>query len=287
MRRMMALLLMLCLLCGVTACGGEKAAQTQETDASDTSQGLDDSRWGVDITGGAELTFCPSDRTIIPTAEQLEAVKAIIEKRLVSKEITDYEASIDRVAGEVIVRFPLKDEDMVVANVAKQLAQIPTLQFRMGDGKDAAGNPTGALILDGTGIAQAEVVYGQIRADGEGEYYISLEMTETATVAFAQATEQQAAVQGCISIWLDYGEGWQENGNTARYEFVSAPTVNQKITDGEALVTSDGGTYEEAKELADALNAGTLPFSISLESVEITSPSLGSDTTTTLGSHIK
>ena len=295
-KKVLALLVAMTLLCGLTACGEGEAVQMRESAPSDkTIEGLEDVRWGVDITDGVEVTYCPSDRTRVPTAEQLEAVKAILEKRMIGKEITVYDARINVAEGEVVVRFPLAGEDMVAATIAKQLAQSANVQFRMGDGTetDAEGNPTGTLILDGTGIAKAEAVYGQVSADGDAEYYISLEMTEAATDAFAQATEQQAAVHGCISIWLDYGEGWQENGNSSRYEFISAPTVNEQITDGKAVITLGGGTYEEAKELADMINAGSLPFDISVESVDITSATLGDKTTlgsntmTTIGSDAK
>jgi len=269
-RRISALWMGLCLLCGLTACGEGEPVHIKENPPSDkTIEGLEDIRWGVDITGGVDITFGPSDANIHPTAEQLEAVKTILELRLTAKDITTYEAYVDTAAEEVIVRVPWGDEDGDPGEVVKYLNQTVNVQFRIGDDVDAEGNPTGALILDGTGIAKAEATYGPLSGDGSAEYYISLEMTEAATTAFAQATEQQAAAGGCISIWLDNGTAWAYEHNTSRYEFISAPTVNEKITNGEAVITLPNQTYEEAKTLADILSAGCLPFELTAKYTRI------------------
>ena len=62
-------------------------------DRTDTIiRGISDIRWGVDIQGGVDVVFGPADDNAKPTAEQVDAVKTIIEKRLVAQNITDYEA---------------------------------------------------------------------------------------------------------------------------------------------------------------------------------------------------
>lgn len=276
-KKVLALLIAMTLLCGLTACGEGEAVQMRESAPStEPTEGLEDMRWGMDIQGGVDITFRPSDAQVNPTDAQLEAVKTIIEQRLITKNITDYEAYIDTAEGEVLLRFPWDDEEGDPGEIIQYLAQTSNIQFRIGTDMDVEGNPTGELILDGTGIAKAEAVYGSLSDDGSPEYYISLEMTESATDAFAQATEQQAAVHGCISIWMDYGTAWAYANNTSRYEFVSAPTVNEKITDGKAVITLGGGTYEEAKNFADLINAGCLPFELTAKYTTI-SPTLGPD----------
>ena len=68
---------------------------TQNGDTKNTwIKGAGDIRWGIDIRGGVEATFSPADG-VEATAEQLEAAKAIIELRMVSKSITDYEIYTD------------------------------------------------------------------------------------------------------------------------------------------------------------------------------------------------
>ena len=53
-------------------------------------KGISDIRWGIDIRGGVEATFKPAG-DVDATDEQLESAKSIIELRMVSQGITDYE----------------------------------------------------------------------------------------------------------------------------------------------------------------------------------------------------
>ena len=57
-------------------------------------KGAGDIRWGIDIRGGVEATFSPAE-DVQATDTQLEAAKAIIETRMVSQNITDYELYTD------------------------------------------------------------------------------------------------------------------------------------------------------------------------------------------------
>ena len=67
-------------------------------------KGADDIRWGIDIRGGVDVTFCaPAD--IDPTEEQMAAAESIIKLRLVNQNITDYEVYTDLNKNRVIVRF--------------------------------------------------------------------------------------------------------------------------------------------------------------------------------------
>ena len=55
---------------------------------------------------------------------------------------------------------------------------------------------------------------------------------------------------------------------------VSAPSVNAVISDGKASI-SGNFTYESAKELADKINSGALPFSLETTSFKTISPTMG------------
>ena len=60
--------------------------------------GLDDIRWGIDIRGGVNATFgVPADYAAEHniTEDDLSAAKSILEARLVSKHINDYEVYVD------------------------------------------------------------------------------------------------------------------------------------------------------------------------------------------------
>ena len=73
-------------------------------------KGIGDIRWGIDIRGGVEATFKPANN-VDATDEQLESAKSIIELRMVSQGITDYELYADKGSDRIIVRFPWKSED--------------------------------------------------------------------------------------------------------------------------------------------------------------------------------
>lgn len=64
---------------------------------------------GIDIRGGVEATFKPAG-DVDATDEQLESAKSIIELRMVSQGITDYELYADAKSDRIIVRFPWKED---------------------------------------------------------------------------------------------------------------------------------------------------------------------------------
>ena len=57
-------------------------------------KGANDIRWGIDIRGGVDVTFTPSE-DIQPTEEQMNAVAEVMNQRLVALNITDSEAYTD------------------------------------------------------------------------------------------------------------------------------------------------------------------------------------------------
>ena len=89
-------------------------------------KGAQDIRWGIDIRGGVEAVFSPDKEDVSITEEDMDAAKAIIETRLVNKNITDYEVYTDADNHQIIVRFPWAadesdfDAAAAVRNLAKQ-----------------------------------------------------------------------------------------------------------------------------------------------------------------------
>jgi len=82
---------------------------TQKGDIVTTRiKGVSDIRWGIDIKGGVEATFQPAEG-VTATEEQLEAAKSVIETRMVSYNITDYELYADQSANKIIVRYTWKE----------------------------------------------------------------------------------------------------------------------------------------------------------------------------------
>jgi protein-export membrane protein, SecD/SecF family len=215
-------------------------------------------RWGIDIRGGVNVTFCPPEG-IDAQKEEIDAAKQIIENRLISKNITDYEVYTDYDNDRIIVRFPWSENESTfdASAAIKELGETAQLTFREGQEIDQSGYPTGVtatnVILEGKDIKDARISY-----DENNKPVVALELHDEGKQKFSEATAKTGEV---ISIWLD---------NT----IISAPTVNQQITNGEAIIQGDFSA-EAAKSLADKIKGGALPFQLRVESSDAINPTLG------------
>ena len=218
-------------------------------------KGASDIRWGIDISGGVEAVFSPDKSDVEITAEDMDAAKAIIETRLVNNNITDYEVYADDFNHQIIVRFPwaADESDFDAQAAVQELGETAMLTFCEG----SENNQT--VILKGS----EDVKKATAGLDENNQYIVQLELTDSGTSKFAEAT---ARLKGStISIWMDD-------------TMISAPTVNDAITNGIAMISGIGGA-DEATDLANKINAGSLPFALSVDEskLQIISPSLGSD----------
>lgn len=248
---------------------------TRFGDRTDTViRGVGDIRWGIDIQGGVDVTFGPSDDSIEVTANQLDGVKKVIEQRMVSKNITDYEAYTDAANKQVIVRFPWNSTTETPQDAVAEIGQTAMLEFHYDDTTGDDGKPTGALILNGDDVESAEARY-QTNETGSGEYVVALKLKESGKQAFAEATRKQFVSEnsdqnGKISIWLDN-------------QMISSPSVNAVITDGQAVISGSFETYADAKSLADLITSGALPFAVEAKSLGTISPTMGSNALSAMG----
>ena len=214
-------------------------------------KGASDIRFGIDIRGGVDVTFMPAG-DVDATPEQMTAAKTVIEDRLVGLGITDYESYVDSNKDRIIVRFPWKtgEADFNPQTAIDEIGTTAKMVFRKGSTAD------GKEILSGDDVTSANAAYNET----EG-WVVQLKFNSAGAAAFADATTEQAANNGTISIWLD-----DENISTA--------TVDEAITGGEAIIK---GNFDQdsASALANQINSGALPFALSAESYSTISPSLG------------
>ena len=259
-------------------------------DRTDTIiRGISDIRWGVDIQGGVDVVFGPADENANPTPEQVDAVKTLIEKRLVAQNITDYEAYADSANGQVIVRFPWANQSQSAESLVADLGKTGMLLFYEGEGTtDSNGYPVpptdkNKLVLDGNAVISAEAIYTQIdETNTTPQYVIALKLNDSGKKAFSDATKKLAPSKGKISIWLDFGEAYAKENGGSRYSMLSAPAVENHIANGEAIITGFAN-YEDAKEVADMITSGALPFGITDKSISVISPTMGSNALSAMG----
>ena len=68
-------------------------------------RGVKDIRWGIDIRGGVDVTFTPSEEAANVSSDELDGARSMIETRMVAKNITDYEIYVDQNSKRIICRF--------------------------------------------------------------------------------------------------------------------------------------------------------------------------------------
>jgi len=228
-------------------------------------KGVEDIRWGIDIRGGVDVTFVPSaDYAENVTNDDIDAARSIIETRLISKNITDYEIYPDYNSKRIILRFPWQSGEgsFDPEEAVKELGEMALLTFREGDARPGTNEYLDLpIIIQGSDIAKATPLYDPTKGYNEDDYYVALDLNQSGREAFSEATGRLVGTGEVISIWLD------------DYR-VSAPVVSAHIVDGSAQI-SGKFLREEAKDLADKINGGALPFRLETDSMSIINPSLG------------
>ncbi len=121
-------------------------------------------------------------------------------------------------------------------------------------------DPWKATALSGRHLERAQLQFDQ----QSGIPHVGVTFNDEGKRLFEELTASHVGKQ--IAIFLDG-------------EVISAPTVNEKITGGEAVITGSF-SIDEARLLAQRLNAGALPVPITLESQTTVGPILGQDSLT-------
>ena len=216
-------------------------------------------RQGIDLAGGSVITFQAQAEN--PTADQMQAVKAVYETRLTGAGYTESRVSVNE-GGKVTIEIPngKTSEGTTAADTdeaVELLSEVAKLTFQ-----DADGN----VVLNGEDVTSATSQYGKYSDTAPQQYYVTVNFTSEGTKKFAVATEKAAAEsegRNIINICMD------EN-------VVSNPRVSEKI-DNSACVISGNFTAEEADKLANQINSGNLPFEMKKITQETVGAELGKD----------
>ncbi len=215
-------------------------------------KGANDIRWGIDISGGVEAVFSPDKNDVDITADDMESAKLTIENRLVNENITDYEVFVDNNNHQIIVRFPWSadESDFNPTEAVAELGETALLTF--------CGNTDNTdILLSGS----ADIASATPGVDENNKYVVQLTFTDAGMAKFKKATGEYKQ----ISIWMDQ-------------TMISAPTVSEQITTNNAVIEGNFDA-ESAKDLANKINAGSLPFALTVDDskLQVISPTLGSN----------
>jgi preprotein translocase subunit SecD len=225
---------------------------------------------GLDLQGGSHLVYQADFKDVKQEDKQdaLNAVRDTIERRVNSFGVSE---PVVQVSGQdrVIVELPgIKD----VNEAIRQIGQTPLLEFRVENPSaptlepDASGTvtidpdtawiPTG---LSGKQLQKASVDFSG--GQGISQVAVRLQFNDEGRKLFSEITSNNVNKQ--VAIFLDG-------------QIISAPVVQNAITDGVAIITGDF-TAEVARDLATRLNSGALPVPIKLIQQENVGATLGQE----------
>lgn len=218
---------------------------------------------GLDLQGGSQLIY-EADLSQTPSAEQQEALagaRDVIERRVnsfgVSEPLVQSQGS-----NRIVVELPgVTDLNKAVDEIGK----TPFLEFK-------EVNPEAQPVAEGeqiseadafipTGLTGAQFDRADVSFDQAGSPSILLNFNAEGQALFAEITKRNIGKP--VAIYLDG-------------VLLSAPTVQQEITAGQATITGQF-TVEEARDLKQNLNAGALPVPISLVGQANVGASLGQE----------
>ncbi len=210
-------------------------------------------RKGIDLAGGSVITFEANKAN--PTEAEMDVVEAIFNARLTGAGYTEARISKGN-NGQITVEIPSVTNTDEAASL---LGSTAKLTFR-----DADGEP----VLDGaTDIKNAEYQFGQTsETAAASEAYVMITLTPEAVTKFANATRKaanEAEGRNYISIFMDEQE-------------ISRPMVKQEINAETCIIEGDF-TPETAKELANQIKSGQLPFDLTAISKETIGAELGAN----------
>jgi len=203
---------------------------------------------GIDLAGGAHLVFQGDMKDVSSDNRQaaIEAARNNIEKRVNLFGVTEPVIQTAKVGEDyrlIVELAGVKDINQAI-DLIGQTAQLDFRELPK-DATQAATyldfKPTG---LTGKNLSKSEVKFDP----NSGQPTVGLEFSTEGTKKFAEITTRN--VQKPVAIFLD--------------EFpVTAPTVQEPITSGDAIISGQF-TLEEAKKMSIQLNAGALPVPIKL-----------------------
>ena len=211
---------------------------------------------GLDLQGGAHLVFeldtSGFESKDVSTATQ--SVINVIDRRINALGVTEPVIQGAKVGGQeaVIVELPgVTDVDEAINLIGK------TAQLVFQEIEDESTYSFRDTELTGAHLRRADVQFDK----NSGEPQVALQFNSEGTKLFAGITGRN--LQKPVAIKLDE-------------EIISAPTVQSKIENGQAIITGQF-TIDQAKKLAIELNAGALPVPIKLVEQRSIGPTLGSE----------
>mgnify|MGYP002645008311 CR=1 FL=1 len=245
-------LLGLCAVMGFTVAG-----RTIIPAVNDTEHGI---RLGLDLVGGSRIVYeaeLPEGYDTGNLSSDMETAQSMIRQRLTNKGFTEATVALSG-DNRISVEIPqiTNPEEAV-----QTLGSTAQLVFMDADGKEW---------LTGTDIKRATAMYGQpTGAELTDEHYVQIEFTGEGTQKFSEATASIAARKNT--------DGMNFLAIVMDDPALSTPMVEHQLTQSTCVISGGNFTAESAKELADLINVGQMPFSLKQVELRSVGPQLGAN----------
>lgn len=245
-------LLGLCAVMGFTVAG-----RTIIPAVNDTEHGI---RLGLDLVGGSRIVYeaeLPEGYDAGNLSRDMETAQSMIRQRLTNKGFTEATVALSG-DNRISVEIPqiTNPEEAV-----QTLGSTAQLVFMDADGKEW---------LTGTDIKRATAMYGQpTGAELTDEHYVQIEFTDEGTQKFSEATASIAARKNT--------DGMNFLAIVMDDQAISTPMVENQLTQSTCVISGGNFTAESAKELADLINVGQMPFSLKQVELRSVGPQLGAN----------
>jgi SecD/SecF fusion protein len=221
----------------------------------------EDVKLGLDLQGGVEILYDvePLDDSQEVTDDMLDATVESLRQRVDVLGVSEPSFTIEEPNRVRVQLAGIQNEDE-----AREILQTTAqLSFR---------NANDELMLSG-----ADLVEGAARQDFDpntNQPIVTLELKDGAKFGDVTREILESDVQNTLVIWLDYAEGdsYQEEFKKEPYymgedkldgepKYISAPSIDQVINSPQVVINGNF-TIDEAQQLADLLNAGSLPVDL-------------------------
>jgi len=189
-------------------------------------------------------------------------------------------ASLGTIADPVVGETDPSSFDWITSDISTEYSNLDCTDVANLAGRDLGDPDTGHVACDQFG--QVKYILGPVEMTGTdlstatsgpetssqgtltGRYEVRLDFTSTGANLFADTTGRISALESPRDQFAIVLDG----------AVISAPQVSQSITRGEAQITGDF-TQEEAQQLANQLKFGALPLTLTVQSDEQISATLG------------